>query len=202
MRWTRKPWGLRPMAINKGDVEQALMADRPPTSDSGFGGNNLREAAVLIALHDTPNGVHVLLTKRALHLKAHPGQISFPGGSKETEDTNATQCALREAWEETGLPKGLVTPMGELPLHKTFSGFAVTPVVGWISETWTPLMDENEVSEVFFVPLDHLADVSKYAFQTRPVQGHEVTYNVIPYGPYYIWGATAHILRNFAERFA
>ncbi|MGV6840339.1 MAG: NUDIX hydrolase [Planktomarina sp.] len=187
--------------IKKGDIQRALRADYPPTYDNEFGGDNLREAAVLIALHDTPQGVKLLLTKRALHLNAHPGQISFPGGRKEAVDQNATQCALREAWEETGLPPDVVMPLGEMPVHNTFSGFEVTPVVGWISDSWTPNVDENEVSEVFFVPFDHLLDLSNYAKQSRPMRGLNITYNVIPYGPYYIWGATAHMLRNFAERF-
>jgi 8-oxo-dGTP pyrophosphatase MutT (NUDIX family) len=160
----------------------------------------LRQAGVLVACLDTADGPRIVLTKRASHLKHHPGQIAFPGGKVEPVDDGPVGAALREAEEEIALPRGQVEVLGTLPVHETVTNFVVTPVLGWVSGRFDPIPEAGEVEEVFTVPLSFLADPSNYSVQSRLWRGQRRRYYVVPWGPYYIWGATARILRGLAER--
>jgi len=162
----------------------------------------LRPAAVLVPLIERPQGLAVILTKRASHLKHHPGQIAFPGGKADAGDADCTATALREANEEIGLAPDNVAVLGTLPFHHTVTDFKVTPVVGRVLAPFTPTPEAGEVSEVFEVPLAHLSDPANFIVEGRFWGGSKRYYYTIPYGPYYIWGATARILRGFAERLA
>ncbi len=159
-------------------------------------GRMLRPAGVLVGVLDG----RVILTKRSSRLKHHPGQIAFPGGKVDPGDTGPEAAALREAYEEIGLPPGQVQVLGHLPLHETITGFAVTPVLAHITGPFTPLPEAGEVDEVFTVPLAYLADPANYRIEGRVWRGEWRRYYAVPYGPYYIWGATARILRGLAER--
>ena len=88
----------------------------------------VKSAAVLIALVESENGegLQVLLTKRASHLRHHPSQVSFPGGKVEKEDISLIDTALREAYEEIGLSREAITVLGQLPPYQTISGFHCT----------------------------------------------------------------------------
>ncbi len=163
-------------------------------------GRKLRPAGVLIALQETPHGTRVLLTKRSSALKHHPGQIAFPGGSVDPEDSGPLQAALREAQEEIGLARENVEVIGVLPLHETVTGFNVTPVIGRVRAAFEPTPEPSEVDEVFSVPLAHVTDLKRFRVQSRMWQGVQRYYYTVPYGPYYIWGATARIFRGLAER--
>jgi 8-oxo-dGTP pyrophosphatase MutT (NUDIX family) len=163
-------------------------------------GRNLRPAAVLIAVWQSKGTAQLVLTKRASHLKHHPGQIAFPGGKLEDTDDGPIAAALREAEEETGLDRRTVKVMGTLPPHETVTGFLVTPVVAEIVGDFTPRPDPSEVEEVFSVPLSHILDPQHYAIERRHWRGQERRYYAVPWGPYYIWGATARILRSLADR--
>ena len=163
-------------------------------------GRVLRQAAVLVGLWQRPGGLQVVLTKRASHLKHHPGQIAFPGGKVEPFDAGPEAAALREAEEEVGLPVAAVQVLGLLPPHETVTGFTVTPVLGLIRDDFVARRDPAEVEEVFAVPLRHVLDPALYAVQGRMWRGQMRRYYTVPWGPYYIWGATARILRGLAER--
>lgn len=163
-------------------------------------GRKLRPAAVLVGLLEGADGVELLLTKRSSRLKHHPGQIAFPGGKLDAEDDGPIAAALREAREEVGLPVGHVEVLGLLPPHETVTGFEITPVLGRIRQSFTPYPEAGEVDEVFNVPFAHVADATRFTVQSRRWRGQQRHYYTVPYGPYYIWGATARILRGLADR--
>jgi len=156
----------------------------------------LRPAAVLLAVQDG----RLWLTKRASGLRHHPGQIALPGGKLDVGDADPVACALREAQEEVGLSRNAVEVLGQLPAHPTVTGFTVTPVLAEITAPFTPFPQVGEVEEIFAVPLDHVLDPARYVQHSRIWAGHLRTYWTVPWGPYYIWGVTAEILRDLALR--
>jgi len=151
-------------------------------------------AAVLVALVDRPEGVHVLLTKRTLHLSDHAGQISFPGGRIEGSDPNPIHTALRESEEEIGLLPQQVRVLGTLREYFIPTGYRVIPVVGWVQPPLTLKADEFEVAEIFEVPLEHFFDPTRHAIKEDMRAGQKRRYYSIPYQDWHIWGATAGIL--------
>lgn len=162
----------------------------------------LRPAGVLVPLIDTPGGLQLILTKRSSALKHHPGQIAFPGGKVDAVDADETAAALREAREEIGLDPANVEILGRLPGHETVTGFAMTPILGRVLSEFDAVPERGEVEEVFRVPFTHVTDPEMFRVQSRQWQGRTRHYYAVPYGPYYIWGATARILRRLAGRLA
>jgi 8-oxo-dGTP pyrophosphatase MutT (NUDIX family) len=160
----------------------------------------LRPAAVLVAVWLRPEGPRLILTKRASHLQHHPGQIAFPGGKVDPTDPTPEAAAIREAREEIGLPEERVRLLGRLPTHETVTGFQVTPILAVVEGGFTPVPEAGEVDEVFTVPLDHVLAPARYLVERRRWLGEWRRYYAVPYGPYYIWGATARILRGLADR--
>lgn len=156
----------------------------------------LRAASVLIPLVER-SGLQVILTKRASHLKHHPGQVAFPGGKVEAGET-PLQAALREADEEIGL-SGPVDIIGALNTHETVTNFSVTPFIGLVDD-FVPAPEAGEVEEVFEVPLDFLMTPENMSVQARNWRGQRRGYYTIPYGSYYIWGATARMIKGLADR--
>ncbi len=163
-------------------------------------GRKLRPAGVLIPIQMRGDIPHILLTKRASHLKHHPGQIAFPGGKQDEGDADVIAAALREADEEIGLPVQNVEVLGTLPTHETVTSFSMTPVLGRIRADFDIKPEPGEVDEVFSVPLAHVTDPARFSVQSRRWQGQRRHFFTVPYGPYYIWGATARILRGLADR--
>lgn len=160
----------------------------------------LTSAAVLfpIVLHaDRPT---VLLTKRTAHLRDHAGQISFPGGRVEADDLSPVHTALRETLEETGLAEDRVEIIGFLPEYRTGTGFRVTPVVGLVHPPFELHPDPFEVAEVFEVPLDFLLDPANHQPHSLHYRGALRHFHAMPYGDYFIWGATAGMIRSLTAR--
>jgi len=191
-------------------VERLLAAlERPGENSSDFDlnpetvlapGRKLRLAGVLIAVSLAGEKPAVYLTKRSSALKHHPGQIAFPGGKVDEGDADVTAAALREAREEIGLPENSATVLGQLPCHETVTGFMVTPVVAVVEKPFPVRPEPGEVEEVFTAPLSHLMQPENYLVESRRWRGARRYYFTVPYGPYYIWGATARILRAMAAR--
>ena len=144
----------------------------------------------------------VIFTQRTAHLKAHSGQVSFPGGRAEPHDPTPEHTALREAQEEIGLPLERVEVLARLPEYLTRTGFRVTPVVGLIEPPLVLTPDPREVQEVFEVPLAFLLDPQNHQRRTRELQGRTVGYYVMEYEQRVIWGATAGMLVNLYRHLA
>lgn len=162
-------------------------------------GRKLRPAGVLAPIVEQNGQLELLLTKRSSALKHHPGQIAFPGGKQDDNDADVVAAALREAHEEIGLPNGAAEILGQLPEHETVTGFCVTPVIAFVRDDFDIKPEPGEVAEVFTVPLAHVLDPANFAIQSRHWRGQQRHYFTVPYGPYYIWGATARMLRAWSD---
>jgi len=165
-------------------------------------GRPLRAAAVLVPLVRRADGLTVLLTRRTDHLNDHAGQVSFPGGRTDPEDADAVATALREAHEEVGLSADEIEVIGRLPTYTTVTAYEVTPVVGLLDPPRALRLDPFEVAEVFEVPLAFLMDPAHHRRHAVEVDGLARQFISMPWGqdlrgePYFVWGATAAMLRN------
>lgn len=158
----------------------------------------LLPAAVLVPLVDRPDGINVLLTRRTAHLKAHAGQISFPGGKMEPGDADAVETALRETEEEVGMPRDRVDVVGRLDRYVTRTGYDITPIVGFVSPPFPVRPDPSEVDEVFEAPLSYLINPENRSKDSRQLMGQTRYFYAMTFGDHYIWGATAGMIVNLA----
>jgi len=170
------------------------------TPDATPGDVPLRNAAVLVPIIDRPEGPTVLLTRRTAHLNSHAGQISFPGGRMEPEDPTPEATALRETEEEVGIQDGFVDVIGRLDTYRTVTNYAVTPIVGIVRPGFEARPDPYEVAEIFETPLAFLLDPRNHHRHSGWFNGNRRRWWAMPYGDYYIWGATAGMLMNLHER--
>ena len=189
-----------------GTIEEDDVGSRWTPEFTGDGqrlaGRTLRAAAVLVPLVRRPDGLTVLLTRRTDHLNDHAGQVSFPGGRTDPGDTDAIATALREAHEEVGLCADEIEVIGVLPAYTTVTAYEVTPVVGLLDPPRALKVDPFEVAEVFEVPLAFLMDPAHHRRHAVEVDGLARQFISMPWGqdlrgePYFVWGATAAMLRN------
>lgn len=188
---------------------------RPPAwlpefrGDAGGGWDVARArtpASVLVPLVERAGSLHVLLTRRTDHLHDHAGQVSFPGGRADPEDADAVATALREAHEEVGLPNAAIEVLGCLPIYTTVTAYEVTPVVGFIDPLASLTIDPFEVDEAFEVPLSFLMTPAHHRRHRVNIDQHAREFLSMPWTgtghrgverEYFIWGATAAMLRNF-----
>jgi len=171
------------------DLNEIGMRPNPP----------LTPAAVLVPLLDHGDRITVLLTQRAADLRAHAGQISFPGGRIDPEDTSPEAAALREADEEIGLPPASVEVIGRLDTYEVRTGFEIIPVVGFVEPGFDMVYEPAEVADAFEVPLSFILDPANHERQSRVFQGKRRFFYVLPFEDRYIWGATAGMLVNLFE---
>ena len=160
---------------------------------------NFLEASVLIPILTFKKDLEILLTKRSNSLKNHPGQIAFPGGKKDQIDSSPIETALRETQEEVGLNPKNVEIIASLPSHRTATGFVIKPYLGLINQPFSEILRQGEVDEIFTVPYEYILNEKNFSIQTRKWNGSQRSYYVVPYGPYYVWGATARILLNLSR---
>jgi 8-oxo-dGTP pyrophosphatase MutT (NUDIX family) len=194
------PYRLQPLGLRQRFAQPPVWTPEM-RSDARLFDQSLdpRPASVLVPLVVRDDGVRVLLTERTAHLADHAGQISFPGGRVEQGDADAVATALRESEEEIGLPASVVDVLGALPEYRTITGYRVTPVVALIERPFTLRLDPFEVSEAFEVPLVFLMNPAHHERRIFTFGDIARTFYAMPYQAgrrYFIWGATAAMLRN------
>ena len=153
-----------------------------------------KPAAVLVPVVNRRDGLTVLLTQRTTHLNNHAGQVSFPGGKVDANDTSPEETALRETEEEIGLARRHIHLLGSLPDYFIPTGFRVSPVVGWVEPPFELTLDAFEVAAAFEVPLSFVIDPAHRQMQSAMRAGRLRHFYAMPYAGYNIWGATAGML--------
>lgn len=160
-----------------------------------------RQAAVLIVLFDAPEGLSFLLTERPPTLSRHPGQISLPGGARETGDCSLWDTALRETEEELGLGRDAIRPLGRLPMvHVRISRYTMTPFVGWVPDLPSLEPDPSEVAAVINVSLTSLLNPASIRTEWWDIRGVQRPVTFYLFGQFRVWGATARVLSDLAGR--
>lgn len=156
-------------------------------------------AAVLVPLITRAGGLNVILTKRKAHLKDHAGQIAFPGGRRDPGDADSIDTALRETEEEIAILRSRIRILGRLAPYITRTGYRVMPVVGQVAPPVDPKPHPFEVEEIFEVPLAFLLNRANHRRHSRAIAGVRRSFHAMPFGDYYIWGATAGMIVNLVD---
>ncbi|MBX7147491.1 CoA pyrophosphatase [bacterium] len=157
------------------------------------------ESAVMVLCMAHPVEPHIVLTKRSEEVEHHKGQICFPGGVKDASDNTLWQTALRETYEEIGLPPQKVHYVGELSQVVTPTNFIIHPFVGWIDEAYEWNTNPTEIAQIFTVPVSHVLNPQNFVLEKRNYFGSEYHDPVFTYGEHRIWGATGRILVDLLE---
>ena len=201
--------------MNLANLEQTLKARTPGLMDSR------RAYAVLVPLVEHRGELHLLYEVRARTLRRQPGEVCFPGGRMEPGET-AEECALRETWEELGIPSEQIRLLGRLDFIAHRASFLMQPVLGVVdSGALTPHLRPNpaEVEEYFLVPLSHLLETEsvEYTYELIPAPAENFPYELIgiprdyrwqhgwenvpvyPWQGRAIWGLTGRITRNLVR---
>ena len=160
-----------------------------------------RPASVLVPIIARENPT-VLFTVRSSTLRSGSGQISFPGGRADPGDITPEHTALRETFEEIGLPAERVEILGRLGHYVTRAGHCITPVIGLVQPPLTLRQNDDEVAAIFEVPLAFLLDPRNHLTHEHHSEGRLRRYFAIQHGDYYIRGVTAGLLVNLQRRIA
>ena len=190
---------------------RARLAQQPPELTAhddydhqlALAGPGLVKAAVLLPVilrEPSLGGSTLLFTRRTDTLARHSGQVSFPGGRSEAADPSLVETALRETFEETGIAPGFVTVAGYLGRYLTGTGFDIQPVVGLLTDGFSLSPDPREVAEIFEVPLAFLCDPANRRRESRQMGERRRDFYAFTYGKHEIWGATAAIAVDLAQR--
>lgn len=196
------------------DLEEKMRGYVPGPMDCA------RQYAVLVPLVERDGELYVLYEVRALTLKRQPGEVCFPGGRMEGEET-AEECALRETFEELAIPPSAVHILGRMDFIVHRANFVMWPVLAQVDSTAAEQLRPSpaEVAETFLVPLSHLMDTSplEYEYQLVPTPAENFPYEVIgiprdyrwqpgrenvpvyPWQDRAIWGLTGRITRNLIK---
>ena len=174
-----------------------ILAERRPNQDAPAG---YRRAAVLLPLYESPEGPHVILTKRTELVPTHKGQISFPGGGFQEEDRDLLATALRESAEEIGLRREDVCVAGVLDdVSTAASSNTVRPFVGFVPHPYPFQPDIFEIECVIHLPLTPLFERDRFREEVWDRNGRPHSVFFYEYGAHTIWGLTARILKQFVE---
>ncbi|GAA4899249.1 CoA pyrophosphatase [Ferrimonas pelagia] len=182
-------------------ITRFQMSPLPPLEDplaAELGSHpKLRDAAVLIALEEHDKQLHILLTERTADMPTHAGQIAFPGGKVDRGDASPFETAVRESWEEIGLPRNVIEHVGELAPFHTISRFRVWPQIAFINAPFEPILSEREVARLFRAPLqDFLDPQQRWRVPIKRRQGEHSVY----FMPHQVWGATAAMLEQLVRQ--
>ncbi|GJM01688.1 MAG: hypothetical protein DHS20C08_01890 [Rhodomicrobium sp.] len=191
---------LPPAAVDEmsSHSERDSLNAEPPTSSPQ---TTPRQAAVLIPFIERQGELSILLTRRSHNLPQHRGQIAFPGGKIDKTDKSHIAAAVRETNEEIGADPARIEIFGKLPLYETSTGFIITPVIARLLPPYDFVKEQGEVDEIFEVPLPFILNLENFERRSLMVETREREFWALPYGEYFIWGATAAILIDLAERF-
>lgn len=195
------------------DFRRRAAREQAPHVDTDYGDHSLnpdlrhlivherlRDAAVMIAAVDHPDGATIILTKRTEKLRSHSGQIAFPGGRIDSTDPTPEFAAIRETEEEIGIGAETIEIVGRMPDYVSGSGFRISPVLGVARPGFMLTLNEDEVDDAFEVPLSFLMDPANHNRDSRIWQERERFFYTMPFGERYIWGVTAGIIRTLYER--
>ena len=163
-------------------------------------GKKYRNSAVLIPLISNNQDIQIILTQRSNNLPSHAGQISFPGGKVDLKDESPVDTAYREANEEIGLSREKIEHLGYLDVTTTGTNFMILPVVASISSNFVPKLNNDEVESLVYLPLNFIADTNNLQLMNKEINGENRTFFVYEYDNYFIWGATARLLKALSER--
>ncbi|MDJ0699913.1 MAG: CoA pyrophosphatase [Woeseiaceae bacterium] len=187
------------LANDPTDVVLPPDSDRWPSDLRAQLLQRLKPAGVLMPVFEREHGLSLLFTERSAELKAHAGQISFPGGRMEEQDADIEATALRETYEEVGIHPRHISIAGYLDAMPTVTGYAITPVVGIVDHVAELKLDRTEVELAFEVPLEFLMDTRNARRFERQYMGRTIPTIEYHYEGHRIWGATAHILLEFRK---
>ncbi len=195
------------------DFRRRAAREQAPHVDTDYGDHSLnpdlrhlivherlRDAAVMIAAVDHPEGASIILTKRTEKLRSHSGQIAFPGGRIDPTDPTPEFAAIRETEEEIGIGAETIEIVGRMPDYVSGSGFRISPVLGIARPGFMLTLNEDEVDAAFEVPLAFLMNPANHTRDSRIWQERERFFYTMPFGERHIWGVTAGIIRTLYER--